>query len=173
MRVNKAVFLDRDGVLNKEIGDYVYLPDQLEIPEGVQDGLKTLRQAGFKLIVITNQGGIDRKIYSRSQMQKIHELIEEKAKIKFDDIFYSPHHKTVTKSLLSKPSPLMLQRAIARYNITPENSFMIGDAGRDLECAHLAGVTPILLPTLKEKEHPLAKKVVTNFSEAVSFILNQ
>lgn len=170
---NKAVFLDRDGVLNREIGDYVYLHVHLEIPQGVSEGLQRLREAGFLLIMITNQGGIDRGMFTRDEMHIINDLIQEGSGIRLDDIFYSPHHKSVTRSILSKPSPLMVQRAIALHGIDPQESYMIGDAARDMECAAGAGVNPILLPTLKERVHEQAVFVAHDFTEAVNFILSK
>jgi D-glycero-D-manno-heptose 1,7-bisphosphate phosphatase len=171
MTKKKAVFLDRDGVLNREIGDYVFLHVHLEIPAGVPEGLKMLREAGYLLIMITNQGGIDRGMFTRDEMNIIHDLIQEGSGVYLDDIFYSPHHKSVTNSLLSKPGSLMVQRAIALYDIDPAQSFMIGDAARDIECAAGAGVAPILLPTLKERVHEKAVFVAHDFLDAVNFIL--
>lgn len=172
MGKNKAVFLDRDGVLNREIGDYVYLEPHLEIPAGVPEGLQRLREAGYLLIMITNQGGIDRGKYTRDEMRIINDLIQEGSGLRLDDIFYSPHHKSITNSLLSKPGCLMVQRAIALHDIDAGQSYMIGDAARDMECAAGAGVAPILIPTLKERVHEKAVFVAQDFTDAVNYILS-
>ena len=70
--MNKCILLDRDGVLNEEKGDYVFLESDFVIPEGVPEGLKMLKAAGFKMVVVTNQGGIAKGLYTREEVKKLH-----------------------------------------------------------------------------------------------------
>ena len=167
----KAIFLDRDGILNKEIGDYVYLPEQLTIPPDVPAGIAKLKAAGYVLIVVTNQGGIDRGIYTTEQMRSIHAAIQAGVGGLLDTIYYSPHHKSVTLSLLSKPNSMMIEKGVAKHNIDLAQSYLVGDAERDLQAAHKVGLRAILLPTLKEQSSPLAAYVAKDFAAAVDYIL--
>jgi D-glycero-D-manno-heptose 1,7-bisphosphate phosphatase len=168
----KAIFLDRDGVLNQEIGEYVYSLAQLIIPTDVAQGLHALRAAGYLLIVVTNQGGIDRGLYTKNEVALVNAEIERQVGLTFDAIYYSPHANDVSRSLLSKPGSIMLEKGIARFNLDTAKCFLVGDAERDLAAAYAVGVRPILLPTLKEQSSQLAVSVVTNFTKAVKYILN-
>lgn len=169
--MNKAVFLDRDGVLNKELGDYVYKPDDFHINDGVVEGLQLLHANGFKLIVVTNQGGIARGIYSRREVWQLHQILQAACGGIIDQLYYSPYHKSVSKSLLSKPNSMMLEKGIAKFDIDVAKSWLIGDAERDLAAAKAVGVHTILLPTSKETNSPLADSVCHTFSDCVQLIL--
>ena len=144
--MNKAVFLDRDGVLNREIGDYVCSVSDFVINEGVEEVLRSFREKGYLLIVITNQGGINKKMYTHDDLQQIHTHLAETMKqsgVTFESMYYCPHHPSVTKCLCRKPGSLMLEKAMARFNIDPSVSYFIGDTDRDMEAGSAAGVTPI------------------------------
>jgi len=168
---NKIVFLDRDGILNEEVGDYVYELDAFVIPHGVPEALRALKAAGYRLVVVTNQGGLDKGLYTRAQMAACHAKLEAAAPGLIDHIYYSPHHKTVTRSQLSKPLSLMLERGLHRYQARPQDCFLVGDAARDLEAAAAVGIRGILVPTLKEREHPLAVHVAADLAAAAAWIL--
>lgn len=140
---NKAVLLDRDGVINKEIGHYVYTPEEFQINEGVIEFLKMLNQKGYLLIIISNQGGIGKGEYTIQNVDFLHEkLLAEFRKngITVQEIFYCPHHPTKTKCLCRKPDSIMVEKAIAKYNIDTEKSLLIGDADRDIQAAEKAGL---------------------------------
>ena len=169
----KAVFLDRDGILNQEIGDYVYRPENFIIPEGTADALRSLKEAGYKLIVVTNQGGIGKGLYTTKEMDACHAKLQAACPDMLDAIYYSPHHGSITRSQLSKPNSLMLEKGIHRFHIDPAQSYLVGDAGRDLEAADKVGIRGILVPTLKEREHPLAIHIAPSFPEAADWILSQ
>jgi len=144
--MNKAVFFDRDGVINHDPGDYTYLLEQFHINEGVIPSLKKLSEDGYLLFIITNQGGISKKIYTHMHVHKIHAfLTEEIAKegVKFSEIYYCPHHSVNENCLCRKPNSLLIEKAIARYNIDKEKSYMIGDKMRDVEAAENAGIKGI------------------------------
>lgn len=148
--MNKAIFLDRDGVLNKELGDYTTCVEDFEILPDVFKALKILQNRGFLLIVITNQGGIAKGRYTLEALDKMHQyFIKECAKngVKITAIFFSPHHEVFTKSLTRKPASLMLERAVAQYNIDPEKSYMVGDSKRDIEAANKINIRGLMIPS--------------------------
>lgn len=97
--LNKAVFLDRDGTINSDEGHYyIYKPEDFVFNPGVIEGLKRLQKAGYLLIVITNQGGIAKGIYTREDMFKVHEKMcaeLEKHGVTLTKIYYCPHHESI------------------------------------------------------------------------------
>lgn len=145
--MNKAVFLDRDGILNEEIGDYVWTLDQFKIVEGVIEILKKLKEVGYKLIVITNQGGIAKGRYGHDDVKKMHDYFQEQSGHVIDEFYYSSSHPSIPASLLDpmirKPSPMMFEKAMTDHNIDPIQSWMIGDKERDLIPAKQLGIKTI------------------------------
>ena len=142
---NKAVFLDRDGVLNHEIGDYVWEPEKLVVSEGVPESLARLKQAGYYLIVVTNQAGIAKKLYTATDVQACHNKLQQVCNGLIDAFYYAPGHPSVSESLLRKPDSLMLEKAIARFHLDPAQCWMIGDRLRDMQAGAKAGVQGILV----------------------------
>ena len=131
---SKCVFLDRDGVLNEELGDYIQNLEDLIIPEGVPEALQLLKSAGFLLIVITNQAGIAKGLYGPELVYSIHEKMQEASGGMLDDLYFCRYHPSVSgRSLSRKPDSLLLEKAIAKYDIDPTQSWMIGDRARDCE----------------------------------------
>lgn len=169
--MNKAIFLDRDGVLNQEIGDYVYTTEQFVILPGVPEALQRFKAAGYKLVVVTNQGGIAKGLYTPEVVKHLYQLVQDASGHALDALYFSPWHSSKTRSLLAKPDSLMLEKAIARFDIDTRQSYIIGDAARDLEAGAKVGVKGILVPTLKEQSHPLAVAVVPSLAAAADFIL--
>jgi D-glycero-D-manno-heptose 1,7-bisphosphate phosphatase len=147
--MKKAIFLDRDGVLiNNRDHYYIWKQDQLEYVEGVFGNLQMLIQKGFRLFIVSNQGGISRGLYSKKDIQKLHEeLINtfQKNGIEISEIVYCPHHPEVEKCLCRKPGSLMIDKLIAKYGISKEGSFLIGDRQSDMEAAQNAGIQGILI----------------------------
>jgi D-glycero-D-manno-heptose 1,7-bisphosphate phosphatase len=144
----KAVFLDRDGVINREKGFYIYKPEDFEINEGLIESLKILTESGFIFLVITNQSGIGQNIYTRDHVDKIHGMLQSHLSehgIELAGIYYCPHHPSSGNCLCRKPGSLLIEKALARFNIDPSLSFMIGDKERDMEAAEKAGVKGILV----------------------------
>ncbi|HEY8781284.1 MAG TPA: HAD family hydrolase [Mucilaginibacter sp.] len=145
---NKAIFLDRDGVLNQEMGDYVCRFEDFHLLDNF-DAIKTLQDRGYLLIVATNQGGLAKGWYSEDELAKMHSYLTqeyEKHGIKITDIFYCPHHPDFTGECdCRKPKPGLLLRAIEKYNIDPSKSYFIGDRERDMEAAAAASVKGILV----------------------------
>lgn len=155
--LTKAVFLDRDGTLNYEIKGDLTKPAQLRLYKNVPEALKLLRQAGYKLIVATNQSLIARGLIPEQGLKLIHKKLEKllwRNGVRLDRIYYCPHHPTLgtvkrfSKSCdCRKPEPGMLKQAISDFRVDPKQSFFIGDTARDMGAARKAGVRFILLLT--------------------------
>ncbi|WP_258098883.1 D-glycero-alpha-D-manno-heptose-1,7-bisphosphate 7-phosphatase [Marinoscillum pacificum] len=141
--MNKCVFLDRDGVINKDHSNYTYSLDRFIILPGVPEAITKIRAAGFKIVVITNQSGISQSIYTRFQMQECHDFMQEKLNCEIDKIYYAPWHPSVSDSLSRKPGTLMFERAISRFDIDVSQSWMIGDKARDITPAKKMGLQTI------------------------------
>ena len=146
--MNKAVFLDRDGVINLEVGDYIQrVTDFKVLPHAIQN-IKKLVENNYKIIVITNQGGIAKGLYSLNDLAIMHQLMieeVEKGGGKFDEIYFCPHHPESGACLCRKPGSLMVEKGIAKYNIDPKQSVFIGDKERDIVAANGAGVRGVLI----------------------------
>lgn len=170
MNTKKAVFLDRDGVLNEERGDYTYQISDFLICEGVKEALMTLKNAGFLLIVITNQGGIDKGVYTKKEVWACHQYLQEQTGYLIEDLYYSPYHSDFNNSLSRKPKTLMLERAIAKYKLNPSISFMIGDSLRDMQAAKKLGIKCVKLGKKIDFEVDLYAQ---NLLEASKWIIEQ
>jgi len=146
---HKAIFLDRDGVINHDPGDYTRRIQDFIVLPTVFETLKKFYDSGFKLVLITNQGGIAKSLYSHHDVNEIHEYFMEQCiahGFELTGAFYSPHHPDFGESLSRKPGSLMLERACAKYDIDPSLSWMVGDKARDLEAGEGAGIRGLLLP---------------------------
>jgi D-glycero-D-manno-heptose 1,7-bisphosphate phosphatase len=159
--MNKAVFLDRDGVLNRErecgytskLEDFEILPDVIE-------SLKILQNKGYLLVIVSNQSGVAKDLYCNSDVQLLHRHLLDTFKkhgINISEIYYCIHHSDITECLCRKPGTLFLEKAIARFEIDITRSYFIGDKqNRDMEAAERAGIRGILIPSntsLKEILH--------------------
>lgn len=141
---NKCVFLDRDGVLNEDCPDYLYKLEELVIPEGVTEALRMLKEAGYLLIVITNQAGIAKGLYSADNVYAIHEAMQKASDNALDDLYFSPYHPAYSGNSLSrKPGSLLIEKAMAKYDIDPRQSWMIGDRDRDMEAGKNVGLKTV------------------------------
>jgi len=147
MMKSKCVFLDRDGVLNEDRPDYAYQLDHFKILKGVPEALQQLKDAGYLLIVVTNQSGIAQGIYTQQEMEKCHNYLQEQCGGVIDYFYFSPYHPKVSESLGRKPGTLLFEKGIAKFNIDPQLSWMVGDRGRDLIPAKQLGMKTILIGT--------------------------
>ena len=145
---NKAVFLDRDGVLNHEMGDYIRRIEDFEVLDNFA-ALKELQDRGYLLIVATNQGGLAKGWYSEEELGKMHQKLRDDYSahgVEFTDFFYCPHHPDLTGDCdCRKPKPGLLVKGIEKYNIDPARSYFIGDRERDVVAGTAAGVKGILI----------------------------
>lgn len=149
MSKQKAVFLDRDGVLNKEMGDYVCRLEDFHILEHNFEPLLALQKRGYLLIVATNQGGLAKGWYTEDELHKMHTHLRNTYKehgIELTDVFYCPHHPDFTGACeCRKPLPGLLLQGIAKYDIDPSKSYFIGDRDRDVIAGNAAGLTGLLI----------------------------
>lgn len=156
--MKKAVFLDRDGTL---IYDKHYLdtPEGVEWYEGAFDALKTLRDAGFVLIIITNQSGVARGKMNEEDVRAIHDRIREDLEqngIEVEDFYYCPYLEDAKvkeyrrDSRLRKPSPGMILDAADEHDLDLSRSYMIGDKPSDVEAGSRAGTRTVLVGTGKD-----------------------
>lgn len=141
--MNKCVFLDRDGVLNVDDPNFTYHLSRFEIIPGVPEALYMLKEAGFMLVVVTNQSGIAQGIYSQREMELCHILLQQACGHVIDHIYFCPYHPSVTESLTRKPGTLMFEKAIARFELNTAACWMVGDKSRDLVPARQLGIRTI------------------------------
>ncbi|MFN5324340.1 MAG: D-glycero-alpha-D-manno-heptose-1,7-bisphosphate 7-phosphatase [Bacteroidota bacterium] len=142
----KAIFLDRDGVINKDRSEYTWRIEDFEFLPGVFEGLKALTQKGYKLIVITNQGGVAKGKYGHTEVQKLHEYMISTLNqngVEILEIYYCPHHPDHSICLCRKPGSLLIEKSVARFNVDVTASFMIGDMERDILAAQSIDITGI------------------------------
>jgi D-glycero-D-manno-heptose 1,7-bisphosphate phosphatase len=147
--MNKAIFLDRDGIINVEIGDYIKRFEDFTLIQQLGESLNKLKERGYIFVVITNQGGLAKKLYDEQELDNMHEyLIAEMKKfdVHFQEIYYCPHHPDYNgKCLCRKPGSLLVEKAVARFNIDASKSFFIGDKQRDIDAGNAVGVKGILV----------------------------
>jgi D-glycero-D-manno-heptose 1,7-bisphosphate phosphatase len=148
MKKQACIFLDRDGVINIERGEHTYLLKDFKINAGLFEALQKLKKRGYLFIIITNQSGIAIGKYTEEQMHACHQMLIEEAnkhQIKFDAIYFCPHHPSVSRCLCRKPDSLLLEKAIHRFNIDIAASWFIGDKQRDADAASKVGVKSVLI----------------------------
>lgn len=146
--MQKAIFLDRDGVINREKGSYITNVADFEILPTSLNAIKIFKEKGYLLFVITNQGGIAKGLYTHADLQAMHDKMVNEFKaigVEFTEIYYCPHHPDYMNCICRKPDSSMLERAIAKYNIDVTKSIMIGDRERDYEAAGKVGLKGILI----------------------------
>ena len=142
----RAIFLDRDGTLNRDFG-YVYRIEQLEILPGVVDALTIFRDAGFLLIVVTNQSGVSRGYYTKRDSTVFNKALNgflEKKGIRISG-FYTCFHSPDDKCICRKPSPYLINKAVKEFNIDTQMSFLFGDKESDIECGANVPVRSFLI----------------------------
>ncbi len=141
--MNKACFLDRDGVINEEV-NYLHEPDKVQLIPGTVEALKLLAANGYKAIVITNQAGVGKGYFPEADIALVHARIQELLAAegaKIDAFYYCPHHPEYTeKCHCRKPEPGMILQAAADWNIDLAQSCMIGDRPSDIGAGCNAGV---------------------------------
>lgn len=146
---NKVIFLDRDGVVNIERGEYTYRLEDFVLIDGLLESLTILQEKGYLFIIISNQGGIAKGIYSHKEIEILNDFLKNKFKslgIKWTDFYYCPHHPEFnSKCICRKPDSLLFEKAIAKYEIDVSTSYMIGDKERDIIAAEKVNIKGILI----------------------------
>ena len=162
--MNKAVFLDRDGVINRNDEHYyVYRIEDFHLNEGIIEALKIIYEQEFLIIVISNQSGIAKGIYSQSETEEVHDYLHSKLQkdgIKLTEIYYCSHHPDRQKCFCRKPESLMIEKAIARFDIDPAQSWMIGDSERDVTAGKKAGLQTILVERNQDLREIIKEKLL-------------
>jgi len=146
--MNKVIFLDRDGVVNVERGEYTWRLEDFKLTIGLVGFLKWAKEEGFRVIIISNQGGIGKGVYTHDDVIKAHNFLTEtllENGITLTDIYYCPHHPNSGKCLCRKPESIMLEKAIARYSIDKAKSIFIGDSQRDVDAGERVGLHTLLI----------------------------
>ena len=148
----KAVFLDRDGVINVDYG-YVSQIGKVVFTSGIFEGLIRLSDLGFKLIVVTNQSGVARGYHTEEDVLNLHKFITKIMKkngVVLDTFFYCPHHPNATikqyklECKCRKPQNGMIETAVAQYGIEKEKSILIGDKISDMQAAKKSNIKGFL-----------------------------
>jgi len=165
--VVKALFLDRDGVVNVE-KNYLHKIEDFELLEGIVEVCRAYQQKEYRIIIVTNQSGIARGYYTDEDFHRLSEWMKghfASMGVDITDIFYCPHHEEISGHCdCRKPSPGMFLDAQRRYGIDMAASVMIGDNERDITAAKRAGVgTNILLSETAEKSE--ADRIIRSLRE--------
>lgn len=186
--MDKVVFLDRDGTINEEV-NYLYRPEDFRFLPGVPQALKMLTDAGFKLIVVTNQAGVARGYYTEEDIKSLHSYVNrllEPYGTGIQGFYYCPHHpeyglgRYKRDCLCRKPGIGLFQQAESDTPVDKEHSYMIGDKLLDIQAGSRYGVTSILVGTGYGTEHrrqaaeaPYYDYFAENLTEAARWILQK
>ncbi len=150
-----AVFLDRDGTINEEMG-YINHPERFIILPKVVEAIKFLKAHKFKVVVVTNQAGVARGYFPEGLIERIHKLLQAHLKSKgtcLDAIYYCPHHPNALvpeyrkDCPCRKPRPGLVYKAVKDLNLDLDRSYVVGDRFTDIELAHNLGIKGVLVLT--------------------------
>ena len=177
--MNKALFLDRDGIVNLDHG-YVYKQSEFEFIPGIFDVCRHATVNDYVIIVITNQSGIGRGKYSEEDFNQLTIWMIKafaKQKIKITDVYFCPHHPTeglghyLTQCQCRKPAPGMILQAAKDYKIDLQRSVFIGDKLSDMQAANASGINKCVLLTnqhLVKTDYSIQQ--IDNISQAKTYI---
>lgn len=177
--MNRALLLDRDGVINED-GSYLIKPTDIRFVNGIFDLCRTAKNKGYRLIVVTNQSGIARGLYTEEDFLNLMgwmELEFEKRGVRIDHVYYCPFHpekgigRYKADSEDRKPKPGMILKAQNAYDLDLSKSVLIGDRDGDMECGRRAGVgTLLLLPERYQCIESGDVHVIRTLDEAAAFL---
>ncbi|MDI6891779.1 MAG: HAD family hydrolase [Actinomycetota bacterium] len=175
---NRAVFLDRDGIVIRDTG-YLGDPDLVELLPDAAQAIKSLNEAGYRVAIVTNQSGVARGYFTEETLgrinRRLNELLEREG-ARLDGIYYCPHHPQAEVEAYRrdcdcrKPKPGLIFKAAKDLNADLKNSYMIGHEERDIEAGHRAGCKTILVATPPQAGQA-PNKVVAGLREAAEWIL--
>ena len=185
--MNRAVFLDRDGVITQDPPHYAHRLDQLKLIPRSAEAIRLLNENGFKVIVVSNQSGVARGYYQEKDVKIFNRAMEEELKKKsayIDAIYYCPHHPEAEIEAYRidcecrKPKPGMLKQAEKDLNLDLTKSFMVGDKWSDIEAGRKAACKTIMVKTghgrreLKDKRIE-CEYLVADLYNAIKMILQR
>lgn len=173
-----AVFLDRDGVLNEDLG-YVHRVEDLRLLSGVPEALIELRRRGYLLLVVTNQSGVARGHFGLDDVERFHAAVAAelaRSGAGLDGFYVCPHlpDGAVARYRQTcdcrKPAPGLVLRAASEHGVDLTRSFLVGDKPDDIECAVRAGVTGIQVAAAGRPRHQAALALVPSLAAALAII---
>ena len=139
----EAIFFDRDGVLNEEVG-YLWQVENFKWIDGAREAIKFCNERGILSIVVTNQGGIARGLYTSEDVNALHDFMQKslaEVGAHIDGFYFCPHHPDFSGECdCRKPKPGMILQACKDFKINPANSILFGDSKRDIEAAEAANL---------------------------------
>ena len=174
----KLVILDRDGVINHDSDQYIKSPEEWKPIPGSLAAIARLNQAGYRVVVATNQSGIDRRLFEADTLMAIHEkMLKAVAQVggRIDAIFFCPH-TNADNCECRKPRPGLLKEIAARFNADLTGVPAIGDSLRDLQAAQAVGAQPMLVlsgkgrKTVDDPNLPAGTPVFTDLAAAAAHI---
>ncbi|TDK65253.1 D-glycero-beta-D-manno-heptose 1,7-bisphosphate 7-phosphatase [Sapientia aquatica] len=151
MAQTKLIILDRDGVINHDSDAFIKSPDEWIAIDGSMDAIAQLNQAGYKVVVATNQSGISRKLFDMETLNAIHAKMHDAAQLagaSIDAVFFCPHAADFNCDC-RKPKPGMIKEIAQRYDIDLKGVPVVGDSLRDLQAGFIVGCAPHLVLTGK------------------------
>ena len=172
----KTIFLDRDGVINKE-KNYLYKINDFEFIEGIFESCNHFKNLGYEIIVITNQSGISRGFYNDNDFQKITSWMKNQFKnngINILDVFYCPHDISAECNC-RKPKPGLFKMAQKKYNIDMSKSWMIGDKEIDITASSAAGVQNSILVRsghIIDEKNSNAKFIIDSINSVINIFVH-
>lgn len=175
----KLVILDRDGVINHDSDAYIKSPEEWKPIAGSLEAIALLNQAGYRVLVATNQSGVGRGLFDMATLNAIHDKMHRalgQAGGRVDGIFYCPHAQDAGCAC-RKPKPGLLDEIAHRFGVSLDGVPVIGDSLRDLQAAAAVGAQPVLVltgkggKTRKEGGLPEGTVIHDNLSEAVRSLL--
>lgn len=146
--MNKAAFFDRDGTINVDV-NYLYKKEDMKFIDGMPQFIKKWNDWGYKVIVVTNQAGIARGLYTQEDMNLLHEFMNEELKkygAHIDAFYFCPHHPDFTGVCkCRKPGTGMIEQAIKDFDIDVNQSILFGDKSWDVEAGEKCGIKSFLV----------------------------
>ena len=186
----RAVFLDRDGTMNRDV-PYCRRPEDFELFPNTARAIKRLNENGYKVIIVTNQSGVARGYFTEETLARIHQKMRDQlaeGDAHIDGLYYCPHHPLEGRAPYRlacdcrKPKPGMIHRAVAELDIDLRHSVMVGDNLSDIKLAENAGIPGVLVLTgygrgvlekLKEEETVKPARIAGDLRESVAWILHR
>ncbi len=185
----RAIFIDRDGTLNEEVG-FITDPSQFRLFDFAAEAIRLINEAGWRAIVITNQSGIARGLFTEESLLELHTQIQSvlwKQGARIDAVYYCPHHPEagdppyLQDCDCRKPKPGLIERAARDFDLVLKECFVVGDRYRDVEMGLTAGARSVMVMTgggreEYHKDHTLwirqPERVAENLLDAVKWMLS-